>query len=112
MIFAPSATLRSGVKPWQRSNTAVRLTSRARRQVSRVWSSKGTLHPCKSEEPTKAALDLFYERIPKGGVIAFDQLNYKVTPGDTIATLESIGLNSHKVQRFYWDPLLSYIVKD
>ena len=63
-------------------------------------------------EPTKAALDLFYERIPKGGVIAFDQLNYKVTPGDTIATLESIGLNSHKVQRFYWDPLLSYIVKD
>jgi hypothetical protein len=63
-------------------------------------------------EPTKAALDLFYDRIPKGGIIAFDQLNYKVTPGDTIATLESIGLGSHKIQRFSWDPLLSYIIKE
>lgn len=63
-------------------------------------------------EPTKVALDLFYDRIPKGGIIAFDQLNYKVTPGDTIATLESIGLGSHKIQRFSWDPLLSYIVKE
>jgi len=63
-------------------------------------------------EPTKVALDLFYKRIPKGGIIAFDQLNYKVTPGDTIATLESIGLGSHKIQRFYWDPLLSYIIKE
>ena len=63
-------------------------------------------------EPTKVALDLFYKRIPKGGNIAFDQLNYKVTPGDTIATLESIGLGSHKIQRFYWDPLLSYIIKE
>ena len=63
-------------------------------------------------EPTKVALDLFYERIPKGGIIAFDGLNYKITPGDTIATLESIGLGSHKIQRFYWDPVLSYIVKE
>ena len=63
-------------------------------------------------EPTKVALDLFYKRIPKCGIIAFDQLNYKVTPGDTIATLESIGLGSHKIQRFYWDPLLSYIIKE
>ena len=63
-------------------------------------------------KPTKMALDLFYERIPKGGIIAFDQLNYKIAPGDTVATLESIGLGSHKVQRFYWDPMLSYIVKD
>ena len=63
-------------------------------------------------EPTKVALDLFYDRIPKGGIIAFDQLYYKDTPGDTIATLESVGLGSHKIQRFYWDPLLSYLVKD
>ena len=63
-------------------------------------------------KPTKVALDVFYDRIPKGGIIAFDQLNYKDTPGDTIATFESIGIDAHKIQRFYWDPLLSYIVKN
>jgi hypothetical protein len=62
-------------------------------------------------EPTKAALDLFLDRVPKGGVIAFDHLYYKGTAGETVAAYESMGLSKYKVERFYWDPLISYIVK-
>ncbi len=62
--------------------------------------------------PTKEALDIFMERIPKGGIIAFDHLNYKGTAGETVAFMESVGLDKYKIQRFYWDPLFSYIVKE
>lgn len=62
-------------------------------------------------EPTKEALDIFVERIPKGGIIAFDHLFYKGTAGETVAFLESVGLSNAKIERFYWDPLISYIVK-
>jgi len=63
-------------------------------------------------EPTKAALDLFMDRVPKGGIIAFDHLFYKGTAGETVAFAESVGLSKYKVERFYWDPLISYIVKE
>lgn len=63
-------------------------------------------------EPTKFALDLFMDRIPKGGVIAFDHLNYKGTAGETTAYLESVGLSKYKINRYYFDPLISYIIKD
>ena len=62
-------------------------------------------------EPTKAALDRFFDRIPKGGIVVFDHLYYKGTAGETVAVHESLGLSKYKVERFYWDPLISYIVK-
>jgi hypothetical protein len=54
-------------------------------------------------EPTKTALKYFLPRMAKGSVIAFDELNYKSFPGETIAVLEELGtkyrfvnlLNSH-----------------
>ena len=54
-------------------------------------------------EPTKVALQYFLPRMAKGSIIAFDELNYKKFPGETIAMLEEIGtkykfkhlLNSH-----------------
>jgi len=63
-------------------------------------------------QPTKEALSIFMDRIPKGGIIAFDHLNYKGTSGETVAYMESVGLGNYRVQRFYWDPLFSYIVKE
>jgi hypothetical protein len=54
-------------------------------------------------EPTKTALKYFLPRMAKGSIIAFDELNFKSFPGETIAVLEEIGvkykfmnlLNSH-----------------
>ena len=45
-------------------------------------------------EPTRVALKNFFERIPKGGIIAFDELNHELWPGETIAVIEEIGLNN------------------
>ena len=42
-------------------------------------------------EPTKFALKEFLPRMAKGSIIAFDELNWKSFPGETIATLEEIG---------------------
>jgi hypothetical protein len=54
-------------------------------------------------EPTKTALKTFLPRMAKGSIIAFDELNFKSFPGETIAVLEELGvkykfinlLNSH-----------------
>lgn len=44
-------------------------------------------------EPTKVALKEFLPRMAKGSIIAFDELNYKSFPGETIAMLEELGKN-------------------
>jgi hypothetical protein len=61
-------------------------------------------------EPTKAALKHFLPRMPKGAVIAFDELNQKQWPGETVAVMEEVGLNNLKVQRVPYTPSLSYAV--
>ena len=43
-------------------------------------------------EPTKIALKYFLPRMAKGSIIAFDELNYKEFPGETVAMLEELGL--------------------
>lgn len=42
-------------------------------------------------EPTKTALKYFLPRMAKGSIVAFDELNYKSFPGETIACLEELG---------------------
>ena len=61
-------------------------------------------------EPTKLALELFIPRMPKGGVLVFDELNQKQWPGETLAVLETVGINNIKIQRFSFTPSLSYAV--
>lgn len=55
-------------------------------------------------KPTRSALENFVERIPKGGVIAFDELNTKQFVGETIATLETIGIRNLEIKRFPFEP--------
>jgi hypothetical protein len=43
-------------------------------------------------EPTKTALKYFLPRMAKGSIVAFDELNWKSFPGETIACLEELGL--------------------
>ena len=39
-------------------------------------------------EPTKVALENFLPRMPKGGILAFDELDNPLWPGETLAMLE------------------------
>ncbi len=62
-------------------------------------------------EPTLAALRDFYPRIPKGGLIAFDELNCEELPGVTTALLEELGLEDVTLRRFPLDPYIAYFSK-
>jgi hypothetical protein len=42
-------------------------------------------------EPTKTALKYLLPKMVKGSIIAFDELNWKSFPGETIAALEELG---------------------
>ncbi len=61
-------------------------------------------------EPTAVALELLAPRIPKGGVIAFDELNHEMWPGETIAVIEKLGINNLRIQRFAFGGTVSYAV--
>lgn len=61
-------------------------------------------------EPTKEALELFLPRIPKGGIIAFDELNQSETPGETKAMFDVLWGDRPKIEKFYFEPQLSYMV--
>lgn len=63
-------------------------------------------------EPTVVALKHLLPRIPKGGIIAFDELNHEVWPGETIAVMEGIGLNKLRIQRFPFGSTMSYAVME
>ncbi len=61
-------------------------------------------------EPTKLAIETFLPRMPKGAVIAFDELNQKSWPGETLAVLDSVGLRNLRLRRFPHQPQISYAV--
>lgn len=61
-------------------------------------------------EPTKTALQSFLPRMVKGSIIAFDELNAELYPGETIAVDEVIGLRNLKIRRFDFDSYVSYAV--
>lgn len=61
-------------------------------------------------EPTLVALEHLLPRMPKGAVLAFDELNYKAWPGETMAVVNSIGLRSLQLRRFEFVPQLSYAI--
>jgi hypothetical protein len=59
-------------------------------------------------EPTAAAIRAFLPRMPKGAVIAFDELNAKIFPGETTAALEMLPINKLRIERFPFDPYVSF----
>lgn len=61
-------------------------------------------------EPTKVALETFVPRMPKGAILAFDELNQAAWPGETLAVLETIGIRNLRIQRFPYASGLSYAV--
>lgn len=61
-------------------------------------------------EPTKVAIESLLPRMPKGGLLVFDELNQTYWPGETVAVLETVGLRNLRIQRFPFVPQLSFAV--
>jgi hypothetical protein len=60
-------------------------------------------------EPTKIALEKFVPRMPKGAILAFDELDNPLWPGETMAMLRYFKGNNPKIMRFDFDPYVGYI---
>ena len=60
-------------------------------------------------EPTKIALENFLPRMPKGSILAFDELDNPLWPGETLAMIEKFSNKIPKIQRFDFDPYIGYI---
>ncbi len=63
-------------------------------------------------EPTKAALEAFLPRVPKGGIVVIDALNSNMYPGTTLALLEEMGIRKTACRTSAHFPNISYIVMD
>ena len=59
-------------------------------------------------EPTKAAIEHFLPRMPKGAVIAFDELDNPIWPGETRGALEGVGISKLRLRRLDWDPYIAF----
>ena len=62
--------------------------------------------------PTAKCLHLLKDRLTKGSVVAFDELNEHAFPGETLALKEVFGLGKYAIQRFPYNSRASYIVID
>lgn len=60
--------------------------------------------------PTKKCLERVRERMTKGSVIGFDELNYDKFPGETLAVKEVFGLDRYAIKRTPYSGSQSYIV--
>lgn len=61
-------------------------------------------------QPTKICLNLIKDRIVKGSVIAFDELNDIDSPGETLAVMETLGLRNIRLKRFPYTSRVSYFI--
>jgi len=61
--------------------------------------------------PTCCALEHLVPRIPKGGLIVFDELNNRRFPGETIAAHELLGISAMELNRLPYCPTVSYLIR-
>lgn len=61
-------------------------------------------------DSTKIAIDTFLPRMPKGAIIAFDELDNPIWPGETMALLETIRINQLNIERLDFDPYIGFAV--
>ena len=59
-------------------------------------------------EPTKTALQYILPRMPKGAILAFDELDNPIWPGETQAMLEQLSINRLNLRRLEWDPYIAF----
>ncbi len=61
-------------------------------------------------KPTSVALKNLIPRLVKGSVIAFDELNNPMWPGETLAAIENNILSLGKLKCFNFEPNISYLI--
>lgn len=61
-------------------------------------------------KPTKDCLVSIYDRMPKGSIVGFDELNHKSFPGETEAFMEVFG-STRTVHKYRHNTMCSYIIK-
>jgi len=59
-------------------------------------------------EPTRAALENFIPRMPKGAIVAFDELDNPLWPGETKALMDAFGIGRLELERMEFDPYISF----
>lgn len=63
-------------------------------------------------EPTKVALEHFLPRMPRGAVVAFDELDNPLWPGETLAMLETHAKRPLRIERLDFDPYIGFAILD
>lgn len=60
--------------------------------------------------PTKKVLELTIDRMPKGSIIVFDEINNDDYPGETIAVMEQLGLRNINLNRVQEASMAGYYI--
>ena len=60
-------------------------------------------------QPTFDCLQLIKDRLTKGSIVGFDELNDPKFPGETLAVKEALGLDTYRIQRSPYSGMQSYI---
>ena len=63
-------------------------------------------------EPTKKCLEAIRPHLTKGSIVGFDELNYKVFPGETLALKEVLGLDRYRIMRSRYAAYQSFLMID
>lgn len=63
-------------------------------------------------EPTLKCLNIIKDRLTRGSVIGFDELNDPACPGETLAVKEALGLGRYPLRRFPYNARTSYLIID
>jgi len=61
-------------------------------------------------KPTKSVLANITERLTKGSLLVFDEVNCPHFPGETVALMETIGVNNLKLRRSVHQPWCAYAI--
>ena len=61
-------------------------------------------------EPTVSTIQNFLPRMPKGAIIAFDEINNPYWAGETLAMLENLEVSRLRLKCFPFDPHVSYAI--
>jgi len=59
-------------------------------------------------EPTKVALEHLLPLVPKGGIVAFDELHHDLWPGETEALKEKLEISKLPLKKFAYEPHVTY----
>lgn len=60
--------------------------------------------------PTKVALEHLVPRMPRGGLLVFDQMGNRLWPGEGQAVMEALRFHNLEIQCFPWEPAVSWAV--